>query len=223
MAKIRTVNQLQDRLDADLSWRIKEIADLKTAVRRAGVIPERTIIRAGVALLYGHWEGWVKTALTDYVSFVNSQGMRYDQLKSCFVVFGLKRQINDLVASRSSSTSITAVDFLLGQMSEPAKLKIDTAINTQSNLGSEVLRNLLESVGFDPANFESKNNLIDESLLKRRNFIAHGEYIDIGRADWARLADEVILLMRAIKTQVENAAVLGSYARALPQPPPQTS
>lgn len=211
MAKFRTSNQLQDYLDAEFSWRIKEIADLKTAVRSAAPIPERTLIRAGIALLYAHWEGWVKNSLTAYLNYVNHQGHRYNELKSCMVVFGLKKRLNEIIESKSSNTSIAAIDFLMGELSGRAQLKIDSAINTASNLSSEVLKNLLLSVGFDEKPYETKNNLIDESLLKRRNFIAHGEFVDVAKSDWAILANEVISLMRNIKTDIENAVALKSY------------
>ena len=211
MSKLHTPNQIQDFLDAELSWRVKEIANLKTAIQESGAIPEKTLIRAGLALLYAHWEGFVKNSLTAYLNFVNCQGLRYEELRSCFVVFGLKKSVNEVVESRNSAASISAIEFLRGQLGERAQLKIDTAVNTESNLSSKVFQNILLSVGFDPAAYETRSHLIDESLLKRRNSIAHGDYLDVGKADWRHLADEIISMMRQVKTEIENSVILASY------------
>jgi hypothetical protein len=213
MNKLRTANDLQDYLDAEYGWRIKEIATLKAAIRTAGLMPERTLIRAGLALLYAHWEGFIKNALTGYLNFVNTQGLSYDELPSCFVVLGMKKQINDLFASRNSAVSIAAIDFLREQLGQRAQMKIDSAINTESNLSSKVFNNLLVAVGFDPQAYETRANLIDESLLRRRNSIAHGDYLEVARADWGQLADEVIAMLRQVKNEVENAVALEKFKR----------
>jgi len=87
------------------------------------------------------------------------------------------------------------------------------AIDTESNLSSSVFENIALSIGIDPEPFKAKNNLIDESLLERRNTIAHGEYADLAPNDYRSLADEVIALMRDYKTAIENAAVQDKYLR----------
>ena len=57
---VRTLNLLQDYLDKEISWRIKEIADMKIAVCRIETVSKKTVIRAATPLLYAHWEGFVK-------------------------------------------------------------------------------------------------------------------------------------------------------------------
>lgn len=215
MRPLRTHSQLQDFLDTELGWRMKEIANMKTAVRESAFIAESTMIRAAVPLLYAHWEGFVKNAATGYLNYVNNQGLSYAELRSCFVVFGLKKALIELNDSRKSAASIAAIDFVRDQLGERARLKIDTAINTASNLSSSVLQNILLSVGIDPSGYETRYKLIDESLLKRRNNIAHGEYVDIKREDWAALADEVLVLLRQLKTDIENATTLATFKRQL--------
>ena len=61
MAKIRTLTQLQESLDAGMSWRVKEISDFKL-VTKAQSDTSPAFIRAGVALVYAHWEGFIKAA-----------------------------------------------------------------------------------------------------------------------------------------------------------------
>ena len=47
--------------------------------------------------------------------------------------------------------------------------------------------------------------------MKRRNGIAHGEYLDLSGEDFRTLADEVIKLLRMYKTDIENLASSDAY------------
>lgn len=216
MKRLQTQNQLQDFLDAELGWRVKEISALKTAVKSAAYISEQTLVRASIALLYAHWEGFIKSAATAYVTYVNNQGLSYSELQTCFIVLGFKKTLHDAQQSKQSQLNVTLVDFLRDGLSTKTKLKMDTAINTESNLSASVFENILLAVGFATAPYETKTNLINESLLKRRNTIAHGEYIDVAKADWAKLADEVLQMLRQFKTDIENAMALSAFKRTAP-------
>lgn len=213
MKRLQTQNQLQDFLDAELGWRIKEISALKAAVKSSNYISQQTLVRASIALLYAHWEGFIKSTATAYVTYVNNQGLSYSELKTCFVVLGFKKVLHDVQQSKQSQLNVTLVDFLRDGLVTKSRLKVDTAINTESNLSASVFENILQAVGFETAPYEAKANLIDESLLKRRNTIAHGEYVDVAWEDWANLADEVLQMLRQFKTDIENAMALSAFRR----------
>ena len=164
-------------------------------------------------MVYAHWEGFIKTASEDYLSFINSQGHKYRDLKTCFVVFGLKNRLNLLVDSQRSKTSIDALDFIFSEMDKTAKLNLGSAINTESNLTSKVFSNIARSIDITIGHYETKFNMIDESLVNRRNSIAHGEYIDLKPDKFIELVDDVLYLMRLYKTDLENAASQATYKR----------
>lgn len=211
MSKIKSITQLQDVLDTEYSWRLQEIANLKTAVRSSRDLGKFTIIRASVPSLYAHWEGFIKNSATSYLEFVNGQNLKYCELQTCFIVFGVKKHINDLVASGQSATSIGALEFIRKELNNKARLKIESAIRTESNLGWGVFKNIATSIGVSVDAYESKENLIDKSLLHRRNCIAHGEYLDLGQDEFRELADEVLGLMRSFKTDIENSASMQAF------------
>lgn len=211
MSKIRTINDLQNVLDNDFSWRIKEIASLKNLVRKSDPMSQKTAVRAAIPLLYGHWEGFIKNASISYLEFVNNRGLTYLELKSCFVVFGVKKKINELITSKNSEVSIASLEFIRSEMNEKANLQIDHAIRTEFNLSSKVFANISCSIGIDISRYEIKFKLIDESLLNRRNHIAHGEFMDIEPHGFRGLADEILLILRSFKTDIENAVTLESY------------
>ncbi|MDO9617242.1 MAG: MAE_28990/MAE_18760 family HEPN-like nuclease [Pseudomonas sp.] len=211
MSKIKTKDQLQNSLDKDFAWRLKEIANLKIAVRTSENLSKKTVVRAAIPLLYGHWEGFIKKASTYYLEYVNGQSLPYNELKSCFIVFGVKKKINDLVSSKNSAVSISTLDFLRGELNQRANLKIESAIRTEFNLSSKVFENIASSIGINTASYESRYHLIDESLLNRRNHIAHGEYLDIDTEGFRGLADEILNLLRTYKTDIENSVSLERY------------
>lgn len=212
MAKIRTLTQLQDALDAEMVWRVKEISTFKLATKPKSV-GQKTFVRAGVALVYAHWEGFIKMSSEDYLNFVNNQGHLSRDLKACFAVFALKGKLAQLADSKKSNLYIEAFEFVLSEMDKPAKMAMSSAIDTQSNLTSKVFANIATSLDISTTPYETKFNLIDESLVRRRNKVAHGEYLDLEVDDFLSLADDIIQMMRCYKNDLQNAASLGGYKR----------
>ncbi|MET3230843.1 UNVERIFIED_ORG: hypothetical protein ABIC54_003039 [Burkholderia sp. 1263] len=211
MSKIRSLALLQSFLDDEFAWRIKEISDLKFAVQSNKGLREATVVRAGIPLLYAHWEGFVKAASIAYLEYVNSQGKKYADLDDCFVVFGLKKHLHTLVTTGRTHANLEALRFVRSSMQDRAQLQFGGAVDTESNLSSAVFENIAFSIGIDTTKYQAKFNLIDESLLRRRNKIAHGEFIDMTAKAWRELADEVLEILRAFKTDIENAASLSSF------------
>ena len=59
MPQLRTPDEFSDAITSDLTWRIREISDLRTAIRRMDAALKPSVLRAGVPLIYAHWEGHV--------------------------------------------------------------------------------------------------------------------------------------------------------------------
>lgn len=212
MAKIRTLGQLQDLLDHSLGWRVKDISNLKIAAKSGGV-SQRTFIRAGIPLVYAHWEGFIKEASVAYLNFVDNQGHTYTELKSCFALFGLKGKIHTLVDSRKTHANLEALEFIISRLKDKSQLQLAHAVNTEANLTSRVFGNIAASLDLSTAEYETKYNLIDESLVERRNKIAHGEFLDLEMSDFLDLSEEILYMMRNFKNDVLNAAVTKKYRR----------
>ena len=213
MPKVRSVSEAQDYLDQEFAWRLKEIADLKSAIRSTSAVREGTLLRAAVPLLYAHWEGFIKNAAEAYLSYVAHQRHTYEELQTCFVVRGLKRELDELSNSSSSSRNSRIVDFLLEELESRATIPYKGAVDTHSNVSSEVFTNIANSIGIDTTWYETKYNFIDESILNRRNKIAHGRYVDVGADEFVELSDQIIALLRGFKTDIENSLIQDSYTR----------
>ena len=70
--KIRTTEELLGKLDEALSWRKKELIDYKLITERnKGSLLQKPLTRAGIALVYAHWEGFIKEASGFYLSYLS--------------------------------------------------------------------------------------------------------------------------------------------------------
>ena len=212
MASIRTVDHLQNSLDKDMGWRIKEISAVKIAAK-ASDPREKFYTRAGLALLYAHWEGFIRASSLAYLEFVKNQRLRYKDLKTCFCVIGLKGKLNILVESRISDGSVTAFDFIQSELNHTARFNPAKVVRTESNLSSRVFTGIATSISINIDRYKSKFNLIDTSLLGRRNAIAHGEYLDLNVDQFLQMSEEILGLMRQYKCDLETAASTESYRR----------
>jgi hypothetical protein len=211
MKKLRTRADFQEFLDKEFAWRLKEMADIKAAIRAAEPTSRKAIIRAGVPILYAHWEGFVKGASEALLTFINNQGCTYRSLKPCFIVFGAKKKVHDLSTSGDAVQNIAAVEFFLNELDSRADITFAGSINTEANLNSKVFERIATSVGVNAGTYETKYVLIDSSLLKRRNNIAHGEFLDVERDDFEKLSDEVIILLRFYKNDLQNLVQTNYY------------
>jgi len=215
MNKLRTISDIQNHLNDELGWRIQEIDNLKKLIPRVNSIQTRSLLRAGIPILYAHWEGFVKSSSEAYLNFVAHQGLSYRELKTCFILFGLKTEIEQLVETNKITPNIQVANFFLDKLDKKAKIFYKGVINTQSNLSSLVFEEIASSIGINPDSYKFKYKLIDESLLKRRNQIAHGEYLDIDTQGYQNLSDEVVALIRNYKIDIENSIALESYKSSL--------
>lgn len=172
-----------------------------------------SLIRASVPLLYAHWEGFVKQAAKLYLDFVSGQKLQYQELNDSFVAIGLMKELSLHGVKGGKSGNISAVNFFRKKMASVAVFPKDGVINTKSNLNSEVMDGILSIIGIDKDKYLTKSNFINESLLARRNSIAHGEHIDLNADGYEGVSETVVTLLRQFKTDIENNASQELYKR----------
>ena len=216
MSKIRTLNDLNNRLSEDLVWRKKELSVLESLIETKSFEQNKTntLIRSGIALLYAHWEGYVKCAASAYLEFVSSQkNLKYCDLTYNFVAIAMKKKLNEASVTNQSTIHNQVLQFLMESMEQRIDIPTDDVIKTGSNLSSSLFRQILALLGIEYEPYELKQKLIDEKLLKKRNQIAHGEYLDVDVASYQELYKKIIEMMELFKNQIENHAVQKLYIR----------
>jgi len=207
----RTPSEFSDFLDEEFAWRLKEIADIKSAIKGVELTSQKSIIRAGVPILYAHWEGFVKICSETLVNYIDRQGIILRRLRPCYIVFGVKKLISELQNSNNALNNIEVVNFFLNNLDSRADLSVSGELSTGSNLSSIVFERIATSIGVDAGRYETKYVLIDTSLVNRRNKIAHGDYLDLDSASFADLANEVIGLLRSFRIDIENIVTTESF------------
>src|SRR6266404_7422672 len=130
--KLRTLVQLQDQLDRDHAWRRKELTTIVNYVRSSPEKTQAMAIRAGLLLIYAHWEGFIKYAAECYLNFVAMQGVPLGRLGYSFIALCARKKIFEFEASGKSSQRTELVKYLLGDLSGRARVPYEGIINTQS-------------------------------------------------------------------------------------------
>jgi len=210
--KIRTKENFIDAIDNEIAWRKKELSYLKGNVKSNSPY-FKTHLRTGIVLLYAHWEGFVKNACELYLTCIKSLRLKYEELGENFIALSLKKNLTEFEQTNKSTVHCQVVSFLLNNLYERANVPNENVIKTGSNLNSNILKEILTTVGLDYSSYELKKNLIDTVLLKNRNSIAHGEYIELDEVDFNDLHTEIVSMMDDIKNKLSNMVVLEFYRR----------
>lgn len=214
--RIRSLTELSEFLDNELAWRKRELTTLRFTIQKARAHEEATLLRAAICLLYAHWEGFIKNAATAYICFVVSQRLRLHDVAPNFLALGLLSDIQQPEQSRVATLHTHLTNYFASQLPERFSIDCEKAINTRSNLNSEVLKEILQYVGVDATSYEIQNVMLDERLLRNRNSVAHGERLEIQSDDYMPLHETMLELIERFRTDVENAAVLSRYRRNSP-------
>lgn len=210
--KIRALEQLEAALTEDLEWRKHEIAVWERVAKAARPHEQPALLRGGLALLYAHWEGYVKTACTCYLEYVSRKGLMLGALRAELAAVALRSKIQDLAVAKSSESHTSIVETIRAEATIPARLPYDTAtIRTYANLNFRTFASIMHSLGCDSSRHELTSFVIDNRLLRARNEIAHGrnEFVSLG--DWQDIRDRLLPILDDVRTQLSNAAALGEY------------
>lgn len=215
MSKPYTADDFSSLVTADRTWRIREISDLKTAIRRADQNLGKVLLRALVTISYAHWEGHVRNSAKLYLIHVALRKHPYTSLNSQFLKNYFLPRLTALSKSKGSIESrFNFLDEILTSSNKQFSRVNDDLINTKSNLNSEVLREICLVCDISYQEFIEHEAFIDAMLLKRRNAIAHGEDTFIAKDDLDEVTNTTIALMRMFGDALDNQVQLKTYMAA---------
>lgn len=211
---IKTSEQLIDKIASELVWRRKELTDLRSLVQEnTGKIRSKVLMRSATALLYAHWEGFVKKASSYYLEYIASLRLPYKNLQSNFIGLTLKAKLAALSTNEKMSSGNEIAHFFCHSMDNRSNIPYKNGVDTRSNLSSKTLIDILDALGLDSNEFETRLVFIDKNLVNRRNHIAHGEELEISLPDYLELHDGVLFLIEAFRNQIENNSVERKFMR----------
>jgi hypothetical protein len=213
MIRIRSQDELCNVLARDIARRKHEMTVLKLGMSNARSHEKLFLIRAGFVMIYAHFEGFIRTASSAYISYVAYQGLSFNLLKANFVAVGIKSQLQDLgEIGKATVVSATVHRFLEG-MDDKAQFSWFGEIDCRNNLNRDVLREIFALTGLDSAWYETKWAFVDEILLEHRNNIAHGRDIRPEESLYEQAHNQTIEFIEHFRTDVENAAAMKLYRR----------
>ncbi|TAK69424.1 MAG: hypothetical protein EPO13_05920 [Actinomycetota bacterium] len=219
--KVRSAEEVADAVDNSLAWRRMEMKTLEKEVQRAAQLGEdkpvcRALTRSSLAVLYAHWEGFVRDAFGAYVDYISASKPKFAELND-----GLLRAVAKALHRRVANGDLAALQSVAEAVRRPSEGRAPipsraAMVDTRANLRFEVLKEILGSVGMDSAEFETKQLLIDKSLCDARNSIAHGRYLDQGSGQYLELQKEVLHMMEELRDKIVFCASSASYRIRVP-------
>lgn len=203
--------QLEDFLSQQLSWRRKELHDLKSILREnrntTGLKP---LTKGAIVLAYAHWEGYIKEVSEAYLSYISFREFARNEVADNFLALSV---INNIKTKNKFTDCITDITCLISSPQEKCKIPTKNIIDAESNLNSDVLKKIMDILGLDFSYFETKRYFVDKELLGKRNQIAHGEDRNVNMKDYTELADFVISSMDNYRTIIQNAINMKTYLK----------
>ena len=162
-----------DSLTRDLDWRETEIASMRLLLLSNSVSPAQNtvLLRAAWALLYAHYEGFCKNALTTYYDAAQRSGVKCTTLPSAMKIHALGDTLR-LLRNLPNPDFLREIEsFSNSHLNQTPQFP---DVDTRSNLWPNVLVELMETADLSPAKVQEHQAKLT-TLVARRNGIAHGE------------------------------------------------
>ena len=213
--KVRSLNELQDKLQEDLAWRKREFTTLKFLVSGSKKHQKDVLLRSSIALLYSHWEGHIKHCALVYICYLKQLAPKYKNMQDNFFQLSLGNKFNQGFSIKQFPSQKEIFEYISNGLEENFDVNEAVVIDTESNLKYAVIYNILSQLGLDTSTFELKENFIDSKLLKCRNAIAHGDKVGAKELieTYNELEAELLNMIITFQTLVINSAVSKSYLK----------
>lgn len=162
-----------EQISEDLGWRESELGSLKILLNRRDVsaAQKEVLLRASWAMLYAHYEGFVKTSLTIFYDEARKRVRKSSLLP-------METRLNALDKVLRKMRSLSKQDLLSNINNfnvEVNEAKPDfPEVNTNSNLWPNILFDLLLMADINSSKIKIHRHSL-KTLVSRRNEIAHGK------------------------------------------------
>lgn len=213
---LRTIADLSTFLRSDLAWRRKENSVFHSIVRTSEAAKKQALLRGAVAVLYAHWEGFVKTSCRAYLEYVRIRRLNHSELAAPFLCLAARRRLGNLdPTSKRLDNYVDLCEWFLEEWDRKAWLPNADAVISTSNLNSDILKSMFRGLGLNyHSDFQIAEKPIIDSLVDLRNHLAHGEWRTVGYPEYEQYYSEIGKLMEQVCAQVETAAATNAYRRA---------
>lgn len=214
-------------LEQEYSWRIDEIRLLRNQLSSMTEDDRKRYRKSLVTMLYSHFEGFCYTSLAIYVDTLNSLSLKRADLNTNLAIASLAQIFKDYENKEKKSAFFTKhedksihhfhrqvelITELDGILSETAVIP-PIVVDTESNIGPEVLKKILFKLGFPHNVFDiHKSDILQ--LLNARNDIAHGKMKSgVEEKDYNRIEKATLATMRGIISLIMDSLTNNKYKK----------
>lgn len=217
--KIKNLNDLEEKIDNELAWRKKELTSIRVDVESSEIkekSEQSRAIRSGIAMLYAHWEGVIKSIAEFYLIYVSGLNLKYGELKNNFLAIAIKNSLNEFEDTKKATIHNKLIDNVYSKKNEISQIPYKNIIKTDSNLKMDIFKEIAATIGIDYNPYMLKKMLIDQRLLGNRNKIAHGERLETldgisNPTDYIELHKTIIELIDKFAQNIKDAALNEDY------------
>src|SRR5258705_2255053 len=185
------LDDIRAEIELDLTWRQNEIRFLRNQLAYISSEHDKDRYRKSlVVMLYSHYEGFCKTALSIYADAINKEDIKCIDAHECLVAAALADTFKDFENPNKKSKifiNILPDDSQLHRFARQAelierldsiwqqviRLPTDIVVDMESNLTPIILKKVLYRLGFPHDVFKDNEGKV-HLLLNRRNNVAHG-------------------------------------------------
>jgi hypothetical protein len=225
------IGDIRAQLEEDQGWRIDEMRKLGNLLSDIASEEDRDVYRKLlVVMLYSHYEGFCKIALSIYAQALNNEELLCSEVEDLLVASSLSNAFkmldsNDMkhpLFKRNAPDDsrihrlYRRVEFI-GSFSEllcrRVELPIDDVVNTQSNLTYIVLIKILYQLGIPYQTLKEREGGIG-SLLSIRNAVAHGDRLKgITASRYQELRDLTFGIMKELSELIMSSLLNQVYRK----------
>ncbi|MCU1291391.1 MAG: hypothetical protein JWP08_241 [Bryobacterales bacterium] len=180
-----TVDAFDIFLDNEQLWRSTEIEALRRHLQGSGDPAwSETLARAGITMLYAHWEGFVKQAAESYLAYISERirrnaiaiGTLSDHVRALIVY---KRYTKPSEGERPIPRFLRVTkESLAEDPTAVVELSYHKLVETEANLNFAVFRSIGATIGLDTTKIDILVKSFDANIVAFRMTLAHGGRID---------------------------------------------
>jgi len=210
---------LEQEIRSDIDERQKLMLQIKTLYLRYRLNEkdEKMFLIYSIPAVYAIWEGFIQNTFKAYIQELNKLELTVDTICKPILIHHLESKFPQFREYPKHANS-RKVSFFnnLNQFYIEKTIDISTIVNTESNVGFKVLKNLLEKFNLDPIPdyLEPRYSLSQEleKLLKIRNAVAHGQdSVVVNREDLEGSIELVNKLMDLVFEKIIDGFKKKSY------------
>ena len=150
--KIKNLNDLEEKIDNELAWRKKELTPIRVDVESSEIkekSEQSRAIRSGIAMLYAHWEGAIKSIAEFYLIYVSGLNLKYGELKNNFLAIAIKNSLTEFEDTKKATIHNKLIDDIYSKKNEISQIPYKNIIKTDSNLKMDIFKEITATIGID--------------------------------------------------------------------------